>query len=131
MIFLIISNKAHVCSVQTWRRYQIKHYCRTSAAQKSGFSATHFEMFNFFLFLPGPPVDFQPGAPTSQVWEPKRPPPPRPNAPPARPAPPQRPPPPSGTYNSLNVEVLKLFEPHAAAQVYNDPSSKTTHKLFQ
>uniref|UniRef100_A0A665UZ38 Synaptojanin-1 n=1 Tax=Echeneis naucrates TaxID=173247 RepID=A0A665UZ38_ECHNA len=44
----------------------------------------------------GPPVDFQPGAPTSQVFEPKRPPPPRPNAPPARPAPPQRPPPPSG-----------------------------------
>ncbi|XP_071758921.2 synaptojanin-1 isoform X3 [Centroberyx gerrardi] len=44
--------------------------------------------------IPGPPVDFQPGAPTSQ--EPKRPPPPRPNAPPARPAPPQRPPPPSG-----------------------------------
>ncbi|XP_059207535.1 synaptojanin-1 isoform X2 [Centropristis striata] len=41
----------------------------------------------------GPPVDFQPGAPTS--LEPKRPPPPRPNAPPARPAPPQRPPPPS------------------------------------
>ncbi|XP_071399496.1 synaptojanin-1 isoform X6 [Centroberyx affinis] len=46
--------------------------------------------------IPGPPVDFQPGAPTSQVMEPKRPPPPRPNAPPARPAPPQRPPPPSG-----------------------------------
>ncbi|KAM7398098.1 hypothetical protein PAMA_006125 [Pampus argenteus] len=44
----------------------------------------------------GPPVDFQPGAPTSQSLEPKRPPPPRPNAPPARPAPPQRPPPPSG-----------------------------------
>ncbi|XP_040908248.1 synaptojanin-1 isoform X4 [Toxotes jaculatrix] len=44
----------------------------------------------------GPPVDFQPGAPTSQGLEPKRPPPPRPNAPPARPAPPQRPPPPSG-----------------------------------
>uniref|UniRef100_A0A8D3CRW5 phosphoinositide 5-phosphatase n=1 Tax=Scophthalmus maximus TaxID=52904 RepID=A0A8D3CRW5_SCOMX len=43
----------------------------------------------------GPPVDFQPGAPTSQGFEPKRPPPPRPNAPPARPAPPQRPPPPS------------------------------------
>uniref|UniRef100_UPI0037E954CE synaptojanin-1 isoform X2 n=1 Tax=Semicossyphus pulcher TaxID=241346 RepID=UPI0037E954CE len=43
----------------------------------------------------GPPVDFQPGAPTSQIMEPKRPPPPRPNAPPARPAPPQRPPPPS------------------------------------
>lgn len=42
----------------------------------------------------GPPVDFQPGAPTS--LEPKRPPPPRPQAPPARPAPPQRPPPPSG-----------------------------------
>ncbi|XP_037322739.2 synaptojanin-1 isoform X14 [Pungitius pungitius] len=42
----------------------------------------------------GPPVDFQPGAPTS--IEPKRPPPPRPHAPPARPAPPQRPPPPSG-----------------------------------
>lgn len=42
----------------------------------------------------GPPVDFQPGAPTSM--EPKRPPPPRPQAPPARPAPPQRPPPPSG-----------------------------------
>ncbi|XP_047462122.1 synaptojanin-1 isoform X9 [Mugil cephalus] len=46
--------------------------------------------------FPGPPVDFQPGAPTSQSLEPKRPPPPRPNAPPARPAPPQRPPPPSG-----------------------------------
>ncbi|XP_035767578.1 synaptojanin-1 [Neolamprologus brichardi] len=44
----------------------------------------------------GPPVDFQPGAPTAQGLEPKRPPPPRPNAPPARPAPPQRPPPPSG-----------------------------------
>lgn len=44
--------------------------------------------------FPGPPVDFQPGAPTS--LEPKRPPPPRPQAPPARPAPPQRPPPPSG-----------------------------------
>ncbi|XP_008276113.1 synaptojanin-1 isoform X1 [Stegastes partitus] len=44
----------------------------------------------------GPPVDFQPGAPTAQGMEPKRPPPPRPNAPPARPAPPQRPPPPSG-----------------------------------
>eukprot|EP00064_Thunnus_orientalis_P007668 superscaffoldBa00000865_g7690 len=43
----------------------------------------------------GPPVDFQPGAPTPQAMEPKRPPPPRPNAPPARPAPPQRPPPPS------------------------------------
>ncbi|XP_030602006.1 synaptojanin-1 isoform X2 [Archocentrus centrarchus] len=43
----------------------------------------------------GPPVDFQPGAPTAQGLEPKRPPPPRPNAPPARPAPPQRPPPPS------------------------------------
>ncbi|KAM6910890.1 LOW QUALITY PROTEIN: synaptojanin-1 [Lycodopsis pacificus] len=41
----------------------------------------------------GPPVDFQPGAPTSS--ETKRPPPPRPHAPPARPAPPQRPPPPS------------------------------------
>ncbi|XP_014870406.1 synaptojanin-1 isoform X8 [Poecilia latipinna] len=44
----------------------------------------------------GPPVDFQPGAPTGPGLEPKRPPPPRPNAPPARPAPPQRPPPPSG-----------------------------------
>ncbi|XP_034539742.1 synaptojanin-1 isoform X2 [Notolabrus celidotus] len=44
----------------------------------------------------GPPVDFQPGAPTSLNLEPKRLPPPRPNAPPARPAPPQRPPPPSG-----------------------------------
>ncbi|XP_037835033.1 synaptojanin-1 isoform X3 [Kryptolebias marmoratus] len=44
----------------------------------------------------GPPVDFQPGAPTAQSLEPKRPPPPRPNAPPPRPAPPQRPPPPSG-----------------------------------
>ncbi|XP_047236078.1 synaptojanin-1 isoform X2 [Girardinichthys multiradiatus] len=43
----------------------------------------------------GPPVDFQPGAPTGPGLEPKRPPPPRPNAPPARPAPPQRPPPPS------------------------------------
>uniref|UniRef100_A0A673B610 Synaptojanin-1 n=1 Tax=Sphaeramia orbicularis TaxID=375764 RepID=A0A673B610_9TELE len=49
----------------------------------------------------GPPVDFQPGAPTSQVLEPKRPPPPRPNAPPARPAPPQRPPPPSGTVSNI------------------------------
>lgn len=46
--------------------------------------------------LPGPAVDYQPGAPTGQGLEPKRPPPPRPNAPPARPAPPQRPPPPSG-----------------------------------
>ncbi|XP_057677038.1 synaptojanin-1 isoform X1 [Corythoichthys intestinalis] len=45
----------------------------------------------------GPPVDFQPGAPTPQGLEPKRAPPPRPNAPPARPAPPQRPPPPSGS----------------------------------
>ncbi|KAM4619843.1 synaptojanin-1 isoform 2-T2 [Polymixia lowei] len=44
----------------------------------------------------GPPADIQPGAPSSLVLEPKRPPPPRPNAPPARPAPPQRPPPPSG-----------------------------------
>uniref|UniRef100_A0AAV2JB21 Synaptojanin-1 n=1 Tax=Knipowitschia caucasica TaxID=637954 RepID=A0AAV2JB21_KNICA len=44
----------------------------------------------------GPPVDFQPGAPTAGALEPKRAPPPRPNAPPARPAPPQRPPPPSG-----------------------------------
>uniref|UniRef100_A0A7N8XIG4 phosphoinositide 5-phosphatase n=1 Tax=Mastacembelus armatus TaxID=205130 RepID=A0A7N8XIG4_9TELE len=46
--------------------------------------------------MEGPPVDFQPGAPTPQGLEPKRPPPPRPMAPPARPAPPQRPPPPSG-----------------------------------
>ncbi|XP_047462116.1 synaptojanin-1 isoform X4 [Mugil cephalus] len=51
----------------------------------------------------GPPVDFQPGAPTSQSLEPKRPPPPRPNAPPARPAPPQRPPPPSGGMSPLPV----------------------------
>uniref|UniRef100_A0A3B4H5T3 phosphoinositide 5-phosphatase n=1 Tax=Pundamilia nyererei TaxID=303518 RepID=A0A3B4H5T3_9CICH len=51
----------------------------------------------------GPPVDFQPGAPTAQGLEPKRPPPPRPNAPPARPAPPQRPPPPSGRVNSGNI----------------------------
>ncbi|XP_055370437.1 synaptojanin-1 isoform X3 [Betta splendens] len=51
----------------------------------------------------GPPVDFQPGAPTSQGLEPKRPPPPRPNAPPARPAPPQRPPPPSGGMSPLPV----------------------------
>uniref|UniRef100_A0A672GI16 Synaptojanin-1 n=1 Tax=Salarias fasciatus TaxID=181472 RepID=A0A672GI16_SALFA len=50
----------------------------------------------------GPPVDFQPGAPTAQGFEPKRPPPPRPNAPPARPAPPQRPPPPSGEMQSLS-----------------------------
>lgn len=49
----------------------------------------------FFSFL-GPPVDFQPGAPTTQGVETRRPPPPRPHAPPARPAPPQRPPPPSG-----------------------------------
>ncbi|CAJ1063877.1 synaptojanin-1 isoform X6 [Xyrichtys novacula] len=48
----------------------------------------------------GPPLDFQPGAPTSQSMEPKRPPPPRPNAPPARPAPPQRPPPPSDSGKS-------------------------------
>lgn len=40
-----------MCSVQTWRRYQIKHYCRTSAAQKSGFSATNFEIFIFFQGL--------------------------------------------------------------------------------
>ncbi|XP_027129626.1 synaptojanin-1 isoform X9 [Larimichthys crocea] len=53
--------------------------------------------------LPGPPVDFQPGAPTSQGVEPKRPPPPRPQAPPARPAPPQRPPPPSGGMSPLPV----------------------------
>ncbi|XP_038563933.1 synaptojanin-1 isoform X4 [Micropterus salmoides] len=51
----------------------------------------------------GPPVDFQPGAPTSQGMEPKRPPPPRPHAPPARPAPPQRPPPPSGGMSPLPV----------------------------
>ncbi|GAA6223836.1 synaptojanin-1 isoform X8 [Lates japonicus] len=51
----------------------------------------------------GPPVDFQPGAPTSQGLEPKRLPPPRPNAPPARPAPPQRPPPPSGGMSPLPV----------------------------
>ncbi|XP_026037368.1 synaptojanin-1 isoform X6 [Astatotilapia calliptera] len=51
----------------------------------------------------GPPVDFQPGAPTAQGLEPKRPPPPRPNAPPARPAPPQRPPPPSGGMSPLPV----------------------------
>ncbi|XP_026075564.1 synaptojanin-1-like isoform X3 [Carassius auratus] len=45
----------------------------------------------------GSPVDGQPaGAPSSQILDPKRPPPPRPNAPPPRPAPPQRPPPPSG-----------------------------------
>ncbi|XP_074527766.1 synaptojanin-1 isoform X3 [Halichoeres trimaculatus] len=50
----------------------------------------------------GPPVDFQPGAPTSSM-EPKRPPPPRPGAPPARPAPPQRPPPPSGGMSPLTV----------------------------
>ncbi|XP_072302041.1 synaptojanin-1 [Eucyclogobius newberryi] len=47
----------------------------------------------------GPPVDFQPGAPTAGTLEPKRPPPPRPNAPPARPAPPQRPPPPSDSFS--------------------------------
>ncbi|XP_061557894.1 synaptojanin-1 isoform X1 [Phycodurus eques] len=51
----------------------------------------------------GPPVDFQPGAPTSQSLEPKRAPPPRPNAPPAKPAPPQRPPPPSGGLSPLPV----------------------------
>ncbi|XP_069395611.1 synaptojanin-1 isoform X9 [Paralichthys olivaceus] len=51
----------------------------------------------------GPPVDFQPGAPTSLCLEPKRAPPPRPNAPPARPAPPQRPPPPSGGMSPLPV----------------------------
>ncbi|XP_047462119.1 synaptojanin-1 isoform X7 [Mugil cephalus] len=59
--------------------------------------------------FPGPPVDFQPGAPTSQSLEPKRPPPPRPNAPPARPAPPQRPPPPSGPKSPA------LTRPDAAA----------------
>ncbi|XP_020495487.2 synaptojanin-1 isoform X4 [Labrus bergylta] len=51
----------------------------------------------------GPPVDFQPGAPTSLNLEPKRAPPPRPIAPPARPAPPQRPPPPSGGMSPLPV----------------------------
>ncbi|XP_077401809.1 synaptojanin-1 isoform X3 [Vanacampus margaritifer] len=51
----------------------------------------------------GPPVDLQPGAPSSQGLEPKRAPPPRPNAPPARPAPPQRPPPPSGGMSPLPV----------------------------
>lgn len=59
-----------------------------------------FTYLFFFFLLPGPPVDFQPGAPTSQCMEPKRPPPPRPQAPPARPAPPQRPPPPSGKVSS-------------------------------
>ncbi|XP_071362361.1 synaptojanin-1 isoform X3 [Trachinotus anak] len=70
----------------------------------------------------GPPVDFQPGAPTSQVLEPKRPPPPRPNAPPARPAPPQRPPPPSGGMSPLPVrkdsagpKSPALSRPEAAA----------------
>ncbi|XP_058483071.1 synaptojanin-1 isoform X12 [Solea solea] len=53
--------------------------------------------------IPGPPVDFQPGAPTSLPLEPRRLPPPRPNAPPARPAPPQRPPPPSGGMSPLPV----------------------------
>ncbi|XP_055004769.1 synaptojanin-1 isoform X5 [Boleophthalmus pectinirostris] len=57
----------------------------------------------------GPPVDFQPGAPTAGTLEPKRPPPPRPNAPPARPAPPQRPPPPSG------AKSPSLQRPDAAA----------------
>ncbi|XP_035846797.1 synaptojanin-1 isoform X6 [Sander lucioperca] len=51
--------------------------------------------------ITGPPVDFQPGAPTS--LEPKRPPPPRPHGPPARPAPPQRPPPPTGGMSPLPV----------------------------
>lgn len=58
------------------------------------------------FFCLGPPVDFQPGAPTSQSMEPKRPPPPRPQAPPARPAPPQRPPPPSGRF--LAVEICNI-----------------------
>ncbi|KAI3373720.1 hypothetical protein L3Q82_022300 [Scortum barcoo] len=57
--------------------------------------------------FPGPPVDFQPGAPTSQGFEPKRPPPPRPNAPPARPAPPQRPPPPSGKVSCIFLFMVQ------------------------
>uniref|UniRef100_A0A7N6A4A8 Synaptojanin-1 n=1 Tax=Anabas testudineus TaxID=64144 RepID=A0A7N6A4A8_ANATE len=57
--------------------------------------------------MEGPPVDFQPGAPTSQGMEPKRPPPPRPNAPPARPAPPQRPPPPSGKVSYLTILLIR------------------------
>uniref|UniRef100_A0A669CI25 Synaptojanin-1 n=1 Tax=Oreochromis niloticus TaxID=8128 RepID=A0A669CI25_ORENI len=59
-----------------------------------------FPVINSCPLVSRPPVDFQPGAPTAQGLEPKRPPPPRPNAPPARPAPPQRPPPPSGRVNS-------------------------------
>uniref|UniRef100_A0A668S9B4 Synaptojanin-1 n=1 Tax=Oreochromis aureus TaxID=47969 RepID=A0A668S9B4_OREAU len=63
----------------------------------------------------GPPVDFQPGAPTAQGLEPKRPPPPRPNAPPARPAPPQRPPPPSGRVNSgvICIHFIENIPPRA------------------
>uniref|UniRef100_A0A3Q3EWH6 Synaptojanin-1 n=1 Tax=Kryptolebias marmoratus TaxID=37003 RepID=A0A3Q3EWH6_KRYMA len=74
--------------------------------------------FPAFCFHPGPPVDFQPGAPTAQSLEPKRPPPPRPNAPPPRPAPPQRPPPPSGkgpsTQRNRMTSSLKI-------QSYTDP----------
>ncbi len=68
----------------------------------------YFLLFDIF-FLAGPPVDFQPGAPTSQGTEPKRLPPPRPNAPPARPAPPQRPPPPSGKVSALTLCWLILI----------------------
>ncbi|KAM8897995.1 synaptojanin-1 isoform 9-T11 [Spinachia spinachia] len=77
----------------------------------------------------GPPVDFQPGAPTS--LEPKRPPPPRPHAPPARPAPPQRPPPPSdcgsfpsplfGRRGSQGAKSPAFFRPDADCGEFPSP----------
>uniref|UniRef100_A0A672GCM2 Synaptojanin-1 n=1 Tax=Salarias fasciatus TaxID=181472 RepID=A0A672GCM2_SALFA len=73
----------------------------------------------------GPPVDFQPGAPTAQGFEPKRPPPPRPNAPPARPAPPQRPPPPSGEMQSLSPFSVCFFRLHYHSEQLINPSSRS------
>ncbi|KAM6907303.1 synaptojanin-1 [Xenentodon cancila] len=61
----------------------------------------------------GPPVDFQPGAPTGQSLEPKRPPPPRPGVPPARPAPPQRPPPPTGRGQAAAGGASRPIPPRA------------------
>uniref|UniRef100_A0A3Q0RMW6 Synaptojanin-1 n=1 Tax=Amphilophus citrinellus TaxID=61819 RepID=A0A3Q0RMW6_AMPCI len=72
----------------------------------------------------GPPVDFQPGAPTAQGLEPKRPPPPRPNAPPARPAPPQRPPPPSGKVSLSYKNEMNI--PPRAGVISVPPQSRPT-----
>ncbi|XP_035521904.1 synaptojanin-1 isoform X4 [Morone saxatilis] len=73
----------------------------------------------------GPPVDFQPGAPTSQSMEPKRQPPPRPNAPPPRPAPPQRPPPPSGRGQAGGAPRPNI--PPRAGVISMPPQSRPPH----